>query len=132
MLMLLPLLLLPPLLLLLLLLQVYFSKDFVHLLVQLSDGHLRARVLQQLHNLARGRWPARMFSSNAVSQRYQGIINVHQVEGLSLVWMVDADRSTCTQVGQQRRTSASRTRSLSISCASLSKHTKNCCGDTAL
>jgi hypothetical protein len=91
------------LLLLLLLLQVYFSRDFVHSLVQLPDGHLRARVLQQLHNLARGRRPARMFCSNAVAEHYQGIIQVLQVEELCLVWMVDADRSTCTQVG---RTSA--------------------------
>jgi hypothetical protein len=90
-------------LLLLLLLQVYFSKEFVHALVQLQDGHLRARVLQQLHNLARGRWPARMFASNAVSSCYQGIIQVLQVADLCLVWMVDADRSTCTQVGRVQR-----------------------------
>lgn len=78
--------------------QVYFSRDFANSLVRLPDGHLRARVLRQLHSLARGSWPVRLWPHNAVDPKYQDILQVFQVEDLWLVWMVDADQSTHTQV----------------------------------
>jgi hypothetical protein len=81
------------------LLQVYFSRDCADSLVGLSDGHLRAQVLRQLHRLAKGAWPPILRPHNAVAPRYQSILQVHTVVGMYLVWMVDVDQSTSTQVG---------------------------------
>lgn len=81
------------------LLQVYFSRDCADSLVRLPDGHLRAQVLQQLHRLAKGTWPPQLRPHNAVAAKYQPILQVHYVLDMYLVWMVDVDQSTCTQVG---------------------------------
>jgi len=79
------------------LVQVYFSRDFAASLVRLPSGNLRARVLRQLHSLARGSWPARLLPHNAVQPQYQPILHVSKVEDLWMVWMVDVDQTTCTQ-----------------------------------
>jgi hypothetical protein len=77
---------------------VYFSRDCADSLVRLRDGHLRAQVLRQLHRLAKGTWPPLLRPHNAVAPKYQSILQVHAVVGMYLVWMVDVDQSTSTQV----------------------------------
>lgn len=78
--------------------QVYFSRDFADSLVQLPDTHMRAKVLQQLHRLAKGMWPPILRRHNAVAVKYQPMLHVHSVAGMSMVWMVDVDQGTSTQV----------------------------------
>lgn len=78
--------------------QVLFSKEFVSSLLQVKDTRHRARVLQRLHRLAKGHWPLRLIPHNAVQPDYQDVLQVFQEEQLWLIWSVDADQSTGTQV----------------------------------
>jgi hypothetical protein len=79
--------------------QVLFSQECVRHLVQVADNHRRARVFHALHQLANGHWPL-LFPHNALQQQYKGIIQVQKVQDLCLIWMVDVDHVTATQVMQ--------------------------------
>lgn len=81
----------------------YFSRAFADSLVQLPDGHLRAKVLHQLHRLAKGMWPPILRPHNAVAAKCQPMLQVHMVAGMYLVWAVDMDQSTSTQQGSSVR-----------------------------
>lgn len=81
--------------------QIVFSKELRDALVGIKSRDARLKVLFQLQSLAQGKRPKYTSGDAEAAEDFRDLIHVLPVYNLSLIWTVDVDRATNTQVHTQ-------------------------------